>query len=387
MPPRIYLDNAATSFPKPESVYAAIDEYNRRLGAPLGRGAYRESMSAAGIVGRCRKRAAELFTAEAPEQIVFTFNATDSLNLALAGLLQPGDHVVTSAAEHNSLLRPLRALEDRCGIAISRVPVNVAGRIEPADIRKQLRPETRLVAVMHASNVTGTLQPIDDIGAVARQAGALLLVDAAQTAGQVAINLARSPIDLLACAGHKGLLGPLGTGLLYIRPGVEDRVPPLRRGGTGTHGDDDRQPETLPEKYEAGNLNAPGLAGLEAGLAWLQSRGVDAVRNHELELLCALLEGLAGIPRVQCYGSRLATERVGVASFTIDGYDPQVAAAILDESFGIQARAGLHCAPGMHRALGTLAIGGTVRLSVGPFNTAAHIAAAVSAVREIAASA
>ncbi|MSR57215.1 MAG: aminotransferase class V-fold PLP-dependent enzyme [Planctomycetaceae bacterium] len=389
--PRIYLDNAATSFPKPESVYVAVDHYQRHVGAAVGRGVYRASLDVTAIVNRCRSKLAELLGAESPERIVFTCNATDSLNLALHGLLGPGDHVVTSTIEHNSVLRPLCKMRERMGIKVTSVQADGTGQVDPNDFRKAITQRTKLVALMHASNVTGGIQPIAEVGEMARAAGALILVDAAQTAGHVPIDLRMLPVDLLACAGHKGLLGPLGTGVLYIRPGVESRLASLRQGGTGTRSEDDRQPETLPDKYESGNHNAPGLVGLEASVAWLLEQGVASLAAHERSLTRQLWDGLCGTAGLTLFGpppgdDRATGNRVGVVSLSIDEFDPQDVATILDQRFGIEVRAGLHCAPGVHKALGTLEHGGTVRLSVGPFTTAEHIDAVLAAVREIAGS-
>ena len=380
---RIYLDNAATSFPKPVSVYAAVDGYNRDLGVAVGRGAYRQAVEVQQVVERCRKRAADLLGAESPERIIFTFNGTDSLNLAIHGLLEPGDHVVTSSVEHNSVLRPLRELESRRQVEVTRVAADETGRIEPADLQTALRPNTRLVAIIHASNVSGTLQPIADCGNIAHAAGALFLVDAAQSAGHVPIDLWELPIDLLACPGHKGLLGSLGTGLLYLRPGIEEQVRSLRQGGTGSQSELDRQPQTLPDKYESGNHNAPGLFGLEAALAWLEDRGIASIREHERQLAARMLDGLSAIRGIRLPGPVAADDRVGVVSITAEGFEPQILAAVLDESFGIETRAGLHCAPGAHRCLGTFAAGGTVRFSFGPFTTTGDVDAAVAATADI----
>lgn len=384
MTSRIYLDNAATSFPKPEGVYAAVDRYNRELGTAVGRSAYRAALDVQRAVNACRRRAAELFGAENPDQIIFAFNGTDALNIALHGLLDAGDHAITSTVEHSSVLRPLRELNRRRGVEVTHVAADRSGRVEPADIRAALRPNTKLVALIHASNVCGTVQPIEEVGEIAREAGALFLVDAAQSAGHLLIDLRTLPVDLLACPGHKGLLGPLGTGLLYIRPGVEERLHSLRQGGTGTKSEDDRQPDLLPDKYESGNHNAPGLFGLEAALAFVQEKSVAALRAHERELTARLLDGLRGQRGVDIPGPDDADDRVGVVSIRISGIEPQVLAGVLDESFGIETRAGLHCAPGMHRALGTFDSGGAVRFSVGPFNTTDDIDAAVAAIREIA---
>ncbi|MEK6257055.1 MAG: aminotransferase class V-fold PLP-dependent enzyme [Planctomycetota bacterium] len=382
---RVYLDNAATSFPKPTAVYDAVDAYQRKIGVAVGRGSYGEALEAQRIVDRCRQRAASLFGAESPSRMVFTYSGTDGLNLALLGLCRPGDHVVTSVLEHNSVLRPLRWLQERRGIDITFVAPRADGRIEPTDVRDCLRPETRLVAILHASNVTGAVQPMAEIGELARRNGSLVLVDAAQTAGHTTRDISRLPVDVIACPGHKGLLGPLGTGLVYLRPGLEDQLDCYRLGGTGTHSEDDHQPMQMPDRYESGNHNAPGLAGLEAGLAFLQSQTIEKIRSTEAELTGLLVEGLRSLPRVTVYGhASPQTPHVGVVSFNIEGFAPHEVASILDESFGVQARAGLHCAPGVHRWLGTLDGGGTVRFSVGRFTTAGEIDHALASVRELA---
>jgi cysteine desulfurase / selenocysteine lyase len=409
-PPRIYLDNAATSFPKPETVYAAVDRYQRELGAAVGRGAYATSVEVQRTVDRCRQKAAQVFGVKDPRRIVFTFNGTDSLNLAIHGLLRPGDHVVTTVVEHNSVLRPLRELQvaelarvqtrdvesseflriPLPGISVTYVDCDDTGRVDPKDVQAAIRPETRLVAVIHASNVTGVVQPIAEIGEIVRKAGAVFLVDAAQSAGHVPVDVSAFPVDLLACPGHKGLLGPLGTGILYVREGIEEQLRSTRQGGTGSQSESDSQPASLPDKYESGNHNAPGLFGLEAGLTYLLERGVEDVRVHELELTGRLLEGFGDVPGLRIHGpsngparSPAPTERVGVVSVSHPDFEPQVLAALLDEHFGVQTRAGLHCAPRIHERLGTLAHGGTARFSIGPFNTADDIDAAVTALREI----
>lgn len=381
---RIYLDNAATSFPKPESVYAAMDDYNRRNGAAIGRGAYRSAVEATAVVQRCRKKIADLLGAEGPERIVFTFNGTDSLNLALHGILSRGDHVITSVMEHNSVARPLSDLRTKLGVEVTRIGADATGMIDAAEIKRALRPNTKLIALIHASNVTGTIQPVAEAGKIAREAGVLFLVDAAQTAGHLPINLRESPVDLLACPGHKGLMGPLGTGVLYLRAGVEKRLASWRQGGTGTRSEDDVQPESLPDKYESGNHNAPGLAGLEAAVSWLLARGVASIHQHEQALVHELQDGLSGVSGLCVYGPESLHDRVGVVSIARDGFDPQDVAAILDQNFGIETRAGLHCAPGAHRAIGSFETGGTVRLSVGPFTTSEEIATAIDAVCQIA---
>ena len=382
--PRIYLDNAATTWPKPEVVYTAVDYYQRELGTSPARGVYAEAVEADRIVDGARRAVAEILGAEGPRQIAFAFNGTDALNLAIHGILQTGDHVVTTAVDHNSVLRPLRWLEERGQIQVTRVGCNASGVVDPGQIRAALRPNTRLVAVVHASNVTGALQPIADIGSMVRPSGALFLVDAAQSLGNLPIDVRAMDIDLLAAPGHKGLLGPLGTGVVYFRPGVEERLESFRQGGTGTHSDEDRQPQSLPDKYEPGNHNAAGLCGLRAGVAYLRDRGLESLRAEEIELTGRLMDGLAAIPGVRLYGPQDPAARVGVVSIALQGYSPQECAAALDLHFRIQVRAGVHCAPLMHRALGTTAGGGTVRFSLGPFNTAADVDAAVSAMGELA---
>lgn len=384
-PARIYLDNAATSFPKPEAAYAAMDNYNRYAGVPVGRGAYQQAVEVQAIVNRCRNRAAELFAAESPDRIIFTFNGTDSLNLAIHGVVNEGDHVITSTVEHNSVLRPLADLRARKHIEVTYLAPDDTGIIDAAAVRNALQPNTRLVCFIHASNVTGTLQPIADVAEVTREANVLFLVDAAQSAGHIPISLTELPIDILACPGHKGLLGPLGTGLLYLRPGIEHRLHSLRQGGTGTNSEDDHQPESMPDKFEAGNHNAPGLVGLEVALAYLQETTVNAVQQHETELTERLLDGLRGVSGITAYGLPTAAGRVGVISLNVDGFEPQILATVLDDQFQIQTRAGLHCAPGAHRHLQTFDTGGTVRFSVGPFTTSDDIDQAINALREIAA--
>ena len=367
--PRIYLDNGATSWPKPESVYAAVDAYQRRIGAPAGRGVFREATEVGRLVMQARRSVAQVLGVPSPERIIFTHNGTDALNLAIHGLLKPRDHVITTVAEHNSILRPLRFLERTVGITVTRLGVDAQGRVDPQQIRAALTPQTRLIALTAASNVTGTLQPIIEVGQIAREAGVRYVIDGAQAVGHFPISVESCHVDLLATPGHKGLLGPLGTGLLYIAPGVERELDSVRQGGTGTRSGDDVQPDDLPDKYEAGNLNVPGILGLKAGAEFLLERGISALREHEISLARRLLDGVSNLKRIQRVGPTSAEARVGVVSLVLVGYDPQEAAALLDANFRIQVRAGLHCAPLIHRAMRTFDAGGTLRISFGPFNT------------------
>jgi cysteine desulfurase/selenocysteine lyase len=379
----IYLDNAATSFPKPECVYAAVDRYQRENGRPVGRGSTDASIQLQRIVDRCRLRAAELLGATAKEQIVFTFNCTDSLNTVLHGFLREGDHVVSSEAEHNSVLRPLRQLERTQGISLSLVEIDDAGFFRAADVAAAVRPDTKLIILQHASNVTGAIQPIEAIGRLARQNGIVFAVDAAQTAGHLPIDVQELDADFLACAGHKGLLGPLGTGLLYIAPGRESDLTPLRQGGTGSRSELDTQPDTMPDRFESGNHNAPGIVGLDAALGWLSERGVDTVRSHELALTQRLVAGLREIPALRIFGHEDSSRHTGVVSVVSELYSSDELASLLSGHFQIDTRAGLHCAPLMHRRLGTIEQQGAVRFSVGIHNTANEVDAALDALRQV----
>jgi cysteine desulfurase family protein len=381
---RIYLDNSATTWPKPESVYQAVDHYQREIGAPNGRSAYREAVESNRIVERARRGVAGLINAAEPSHIIFTLNCSDALNLAIRGVVRPGDHVVTTVCDHNSVLRPLRALRESAGVEVTYVPCDGQGYVSPDDVRAALRPNTRLVAVNHASNVTGTLQPIEAIGKIVREHEALYLVDAAQSLGHVPLDVTRVDCDLLAAPGHKGLLGPLGTGVLYIRPGVEKHVTPLRYGGTGTQSEEDRQPERLPQKYEPGNHNLIGLAGLVAACDYLQQKSIAAICAHHTELTDRLIAGFCEIDGITIHGPLSSADRTSVVSITADGYDPQELAAVLEASHHIQCRAGLHCAPRMHAALGTKAGGGTVRFSPGCFTTLEEIDTVIAALQEVA---
>lgn len=387
MPERIYFDQAATSWPKPEPVYQAVDRYQRELGVAAGRGPYAAALEVDRMVTAARRGIARLIGAEDHRQIVFTLNGTDSLNLAIHGALAGGGHVVTTVAEHNSVLRPLRSLEAAGHVEVSRVGLRPSGTVDPDDIRRQIRPNTRLIVLTHASNVTGVVQPAADVGRLAREAGAIFLLDAAQTLGELPIDVRQLNVDLLAAPGHKGLLGPLGTGILYIGPGVESRLASVRQGGTGTNSDEDRQPESLPDKFESGNLNVPGILGLGAAVEWLAGFGIERVRAHGQELLHRLVAGLAEIHGVEMYGPKLEAMTdtcMPLVSFNVADLSPQELAAILDSEFAIQCRSGMHCAPLMHQAIGTADRGGTARFSCGPFNSVEQVETAVAAVREIA---
>ncbi|MBL9163597.1 MAG: aminotransferase class V-fold PLP-dependent enzyme [Planctomycetaceae bacterium] len=362
---RIYLDNAATSWPKPEAVYAAVDHYQREIGIAAGRGGYNDAVAAQRIVESARRELATLINAPNPNHIIHGCNGTDSLNLAIHGTLRPGDHVVASVTDHNSVLRPLADETRFRDVTVTYVGCDAQGLIDPDEVRRAIQPNTRMVIATHASNVTGAIQPLAEIAAVAKAADKLLMVDASQSAGHVGIDVQNLNIDLLAASGHKGLLGPPATGFLYIREGVEDFVHPTRQGGTGFESQLDRMPDELPTRYEAGSLNGSGLAGLVAALKYLRERTIANVAAHENMLVKQLWEGLESIPGVRLYGPPPSPQRGPVVSFSVEGYDPHEFSAALDAMSNIQSRAGLHCAPKMHQALGTFDAGGLVRMSVG----------------------
>ena len=372
----IYLDNAATSYPKPESVYLAVMHAMREVGASPGRGGHRRSLDAGRIMFQAREAAAALFSVPDSSRIIFTHSATEALNMALRGTLAAGDHVVTSSMEHNSLARPLHLLEKQ-GVDLTIVQASTEGIIDPEDFRRAVTPRTRMVAIGHVSNVCGAIQPIDRISAIAREAGALFLLDAAQSAGSVPIDCVASAIDLLAVPGHKGLYGPQGTGLLYVSPRVT--LMPLLAGGTGTNSTSEDQPDSFPDGFEAGTHNLPGIAGLKAGIEFVMEQGVAAIGDHERNLVTYAVEMLRGLPRVTLHCPEDPAMRGAVLSFTIAGKDSAAVAFELDHRFDIAVRAGLHCAPRAHRTLGTFP-GGTVRMSPGWFTTREEIAMFVDAV-------
>lgn len=376
----IYFDNAATSWPKPAAVCAALGEYFGEAGGNAGRSGHRMSVAAARIVERAREALAELFNADDPSRIVFTQNATHALNVALYGLLRAGDHVVTTSLEHNSVMRPLRHLET-LGVELTVVACTPDGMLDVSSLRRALRPSTRLLVTTHASNVVGTLTGMETVAALARDKQILYLADASQTAGTVPIDVQQTEVDLLAFSGHKGLLGPTGTGGLYIREGVV--LAPLMRGGTGSDSAHETQPEFFPDVHESGTLNVAGIAGLAAGVRFLLGIGIEAVKRHEQKLVGQFLAGASEISGITLYGPRDAALQCGVVSFNVAGAMPSEVSLILDQSFAIMARSGLHCAPSAHRSLGTFPTG-TVRFSFGWFNTPGEVEMGLEALRDIA---
>ena len=385
-PRRLYMDNAATSFPKPREVLEAMTRYAQDLGASAGRGAYREAIETGGLISECRARLNRLINGQNPNHIVFTLNCSDALNMAIKGLVEPGkkSHAICTHIDHNSILRPLNALVDRGEIEQSRIAVNaVTGLVDPQQIAAAIRPNTRMIAITHASNVTGSIQPIREIGKIARERGIYFIVDAAQSIGHWPIDVQADGIDLLAAPGHKGLLGPLGTGFLFIRPGVEQHLRTIKEGGTGSVSELDRQPEFMPDKYEPGSHNAIGIAGLSAGVQWVLDRGVESLAAHELDLSRTFIDAIEDIAGLTYFGPQGVKNRTAVFSVRIDGLDPHELAAVLESHYGILTRPGIHCAPLAHQAIGTTQFGGTTRLSFGPFLTQVDVTYAADALADI----
>jgi len=378
----IYLDNGATSFPKPPAVAAAVSHFLLEVGGSPGRSGHRLSQEAARVVFACREALASLFSAPDSRRIVFTLNATQALNTAIYGILRPGDRVLTTAMEHNSTMRPLRDLERRGVIRLEVLPCDNAGRLDLGRLEEALRARPRLLAAVHASNVSGAILPLREVGALTRAAGTLLLLDAAQSAGALPIDVEADAVDLLAFTGHKALFGPQGTGGLWARAGVEPE--PLFRGGTGSNSELEEQPEFWPDRLESGTQNAVGIAGLLAGVSFIAETGLATIREHEAALTRRLLDGLRGVAGITLYGPEGTRERSPIVSANFAGLVPSEVGFLLEEGWGVLTRVGLHCAPAAHRTLGTYPQG-TVRFAPGFFTTDAEIDTAIAGCRHLAA--
>ena len=378
----IYLDNAATSWPKPPAVLKAMTDALECAGGNPGRSGHRLSIAAARVIYDTREETARFFGIADPLRVIFTSNATHSINLALRGILKPSDHVVISSMEHNAVMRPLRSLEKQ-GVRLSIVPCAADGNLDTKDVARTITPGTRLIVMTHASNVVGTLLPIAEIATIAHQAGALLLVDAAQTAGAIPIDIQAMGIDLLAFTGHKELQGPPGIGGLVIADNVDvSQIEPLIRGGTGSRSESEEQPDDLPDKFESGTANLAGIAGLGAGLNWITDKGIGEIRDHMKKLSQALLEGLSTLPEVKIYGTLDPERSVAIVSFTVAGKRVSEIGLRLDEEYGVLSRVGLHCAPAAHRTIGSFPEG-TVRLAPGVFTTMDDIQEALQAINKV----
>jgi len=374
----IYLDNAATSFPKPERVYGRIDEVLRTIGGNPGRSSHTMAIEAARVVFDARETIASFIGSVDSSRVAFTKNATEAINIAVKGLLAPGDHVVTTAFEHNSVVKSLARVEKQ-GVEVTRVVPDAEGFIRPKDIEAAFRKRTKMVCMSHASNVFGALQPLAGIGKLCRSRGVLFMVDGAQTIGAVPFDLADSCVDILAATGHKALFGPQGTGFLYLAEGIE--ADPLVDGGTGEAG----SPLEMPERLESGTMNTPGIGGLGEGVRFLVEETVEKVREKEEGLVRDLLKGLLSIKGVRIIGPSDATQRAALVSFNIDGKAPGEVGLVLDESYGIMIRCGTHCAPDAHRLAKTFP-DGAARVAPGYFNTFSEIEEFLRAVAAIAGS-
>ena len=376
----IYLDNAATTYPKPECVYEAIMDCMKNYCANPGRAGHKLAMKAAREIYDARENIAKLFNIDNPMNIVFTNNATDSLNLAIKGLVKSGDHIITTSMEHNSVIRPIKALEKN-NVENTVVQCDKDGFLNIEDLRNAIKPNTKLIVTTHASNVCGTLIDIKSVGEVAKENNILYLVDASQTAGVYDIDTKKINVDMIAAPGHKCLLGPQGTGILYIREGLELNI--LKEGGTGSKSEDLFQPNLLPDKYESGTHNTPGIVGLNQGVKFILEEGIDNIRKHEEDLCEYMLNRLEEVPNIVIYGPKDSKKRAAVISINIGNMDSGEITFLLDSEYDIATRSGIHCAPLAHKTLGTLEQG-AVRFSLGYFNTKQDIDTAIEALKQIA---
>lgn len=376
----IYFDSAATSWPKPPEVWQTMEHFMKEVGASPGRAGHKQTVIANEIVDETRQQLAELFNVEDKHRIIFTLNATDSLNLAIKGLIKPGDHVVTSSMEHNSVTRPLYTLQ-AYGVQVTKVQCDAEGEIDLRAIEKAIQPNTKAIVMTNASNVTGTIMPVAEVGRIAAGNKVHFVMDAAQTAGLLDIDVQKLNISILTFPGHKSLMGPQGTGGIYIRKDVE--LMTLREGGTGSGSETPTQPEMMPEKYESGTLNAVGIAGLGAGVKFVRNVGLAKIRQHEMSLTKQFLDGASQIAGLHIYGPKDINQRVPVVSFRIDGYKAGQVGDQLDKKYEIACRAGLHCAPDAHRTLGTFDEK-LVRFSFSYYNRPEEVEFALKALREIA---
>jgi len=381
----IYLDNAATSFPKPEEVYQFMDRFYRKFGVNPGRSGYDLCLEAGEVLEQTRHMLAKFFGGDDPDRLCFSYNSTDALNLIVSGMLDRGDHVITTTVEHNSVLRPLYHMQMNQGIEVDHVPFDDKGFVDPDDLSGKFRKNTKLVIVNHASNVIGTIQPIKEIGKRCRDRGIPLAIDASQSAGKLPIDIEDMNVDVVAFTGHKSLLGPTGIGGLYVRKGIEIRH--SRAGGTGVRSAVRTHLSEYPYRLEYGTINTLGVAGLNAGLKWIMNRGLADIGAHEMKLATALRDGLRNIEGVTLYCADDLKDHISVLMFNVDGMEAQDTGTILDVDHNIACRTGLHCAPMVHEQLGTDKIHGGVRFGIGPFNTEEHVSAAIQAVGEIAESA
>ncbi|MCK4646740.1 MAG: aminotransferase class V-fold PLP-dependent enzyme [Candidatus Aminicenantes bacterium] len=378
----IYLDNGATSFPKPEEVYEFMDSFYREFGVSPGRSGYDLCMEAGELVEITRAMMAKFFNGKDTNRLCFSYNSTDALNLIINGMLKEGDHAVTTTIEHNSVLRPLYHQYKYNGVEVDYVPFDDKGFVDPDDFPKKFKKNTKLVVVNHASNVIGTIQPIKEIGKYCRERGIPFVVDSSQSVGKIPVDIEELNVDVVAFTGHKSLLGPTGIGGLYVREGIEIRH--TRAGGTGVRSAVKTHLFEYPYRLEYGTMNTVGVAGLHAGLKWIEKKGLNNIHEHEMKLTTMLRDGLRDIENVTLYCQDDLKSHIGIFPLNIDGLEALNTGTILDVDYNIASRTGLHCAPLVHEQLGTDKIHGAVRFGIGPFNTEEHIKTAVEAVKEIA---
>jgi cysteine desulfurase / selenocysteine lyase len=378
----IYLDSGATTFPKPEEVYVQMDRFYREYGVNPGRSGYDMCMIAGSIIEETRKLLTKFFNGTEYNRLIFSLNATDALNLAIFGLLREGDHAITTTVEHNSVLRPLYHLSQHNGVEVDHIPFDANGFVHPEDFARKMKKNTRLVVVNHGSNVIGTVQPVKEIGALCRKRGIPFLIDSSQTAGKIPVDMEELNVDVVAFTGHKSLMGPMGTGGLYVREGIEIRH--TRAGGTGVRSAERAHLDEYPYRLEYGTGNLPGIAGLNAGVKWIEAQGMKNIHEREAKLLKKLRDGLRTIDGVIMYCQDDLTNHIAVLAFNIEGLEAADTGTMLDVDHNIACRTGLHCAPLVHEGIGTDKIHGAVRFGIGPFNTEEEIATAIEAVREVA---
>lgn len=380
----IYLDNGATSFPKPEEVYVFMDQWYRKLGVNPGRSGFDMCLEAEEMLKGTRSLLKDFFNGKDTNRLCFSYNSTDALNLIIYGMLKDGDHAISTTLDHNSVLRPLYHLSKHNNVQVDHIPFDSKGFVDPDDFRKKFRPNTKLVIVNHASNVIGTIQPVKEIGKLCRERGIPFAIDASQSAGKIPIDIEEMNIDVVAFTGHKSLMGPTGIGGLYVREGIEIRH--TRAGGTGVHSAVRTHLDEYPYRLEYGTINTLGVAGLNAGIKWVLGKGLENIHEQEMALTAMLRDGIRDIKGVTMYCQDDLRDHIGVFLFNVDGLEAMNTSTILDVDYNIACRTGLHCAPLVHEQLGTVGIDGAVRFGIGPFNTKEDIRAAIAALKEIAGS-
>jgi len=378
----IYLDNGATSFPKPEEVYKYMDEFYRKFGVNPGRSGYDICLEAGEIIENTRKQLTKFFNGTISDRLCFSYNSTDALNLIIFGMLKKGDHAISTTVEHNSVLRPLYHLEKFHGVEVDYIPFDSKGFVHPEDFAKKFKKNTKLVIVNHASNVIGTIQPIKEIGKLCKENGVPFAIDASQSAGKIPIDIKEQNVDIVAFTGHKSLFGPTGIGGLYVNEGIEIEL--TRAGGTGVRSAVKTHLYEYPWRLEYGTLNSVGVAGLHAGVKWIETTGMEKIHAHEMKLAAKLRDGLQEIEGVNLYCLDDLTNHIAVMLFNIEGFEAQNTGTMLDVDYNIATRTGLHCAPLVHVGIGTDAIHGATRFGIGPFNTEEHIEKSIEAIKEIA---